>query len=295
MEGFLIFAIFMFVMVVMPVLFFTRIGTEFFHNVIGYGTTISRAEYVRIDKTLTKHMEYYERLSVKGRARFVHRVTILMRKKQWIGRDGLKLTEEMKILVSGAAVQLTYGLRHYKFTNIRVFILYPNIFSVPMLDSKLRGGTSPQGSVMLSWRHLVEGYADETDKLNLGLHEMTHALQLELRYRTRTDNRFEAHINGWFRAGRHEFKRLKEGAPSFLRKYAGTNKYEFFAVSVEHFFEAAEDFHKELPQLYKKMCQLLGQDPRNAKGDYRYKRPVGDAWWLVDVAGAAIDVESVLG
>ena len=293
MIGLIIIVTFM-VLVGFPVLFFTQLGSEFFHNVLSYGTPISRQRYLEIDTTLKKHLDYYSRLSVKGKARFVHRVTVLIRKKNWIGRDGLKLTDEMKVVTAAAAVQLTYGLRRYRFSNIRTFILYPTIFNVPMLKGKLRGGTSPGGTVMLSWRHLVEGYKDETDKLNLGLHEMTHALKLELKYGIGSDNRFEAHINGWFRIGRKEYQRLKKGAPSFLRKYAGTNKHEFFAVSVEHFFEAPHEFARELPQLYKKMCQLLGQDPRNHEGDYRFKRPPGTPWWLVDAAASAVDISSVL-
>lgn len=52
-----------------------------------------------------------------------------------------------------------------------------------------------------------------------------------------------------------------ENHSSFLRSYASTNQQEFFAVCVEHFFEASKSFRENLPQLYSHLCILLNQDP----------------------------------
>ena len=46
----------------------------------------------------------------------------------------------------------------------------------------------------------------------------------------------------------------------FLRNYASTNIEEFWACSVECFFEAPIEFKKNIPDLYSKMCQVLKQD-----------------------------------
>ena len=43
---------------------------------------------------------------------------------------------------------------------------------------------------------------------------------------------------------------------------------EFFAVAVEHFFEAPAEFHKELPDIYNHLCVLLNQNPLNIRGDF---------------------------
>ena len=47
----------------------------------------------------------------------------------------------------------------------------------------------------------------------------------------------------------------------FLRKYALTNKEEFFAVAVENFFERPAAFKTALPELYSILAKLLKQDP----------------------------------
>ena len=48
---------------------------------------------------------------------------------------------------------------------------------------------------------------------------------------------------------------------SYLRNYALTNIHEFWAVSVEAFFENPADLKMNMPQLYDALCRVLNQDP----------------------------------
>ena len=48
---------------------------------------------------------------------------------------------------------------------------------------------------------------------------------------------------------------------SYLRGYAFTNFHEFWAVSVEYFFENSQGLKDNLPQLYTILCDTLNQDP----------------------------------
>ncbi|MCB9336447.1 MAG: zinc-dependent peptidase, partial [Flavobacteriales bacterium] len=54
--------------------------------------------------------------------------------------------------------------------------------------------------------------------------------------------------------------------------YAATNMEEFFAVSVEHFFEAPDEFKVSLPDLYTQLSIMLNLDPLNKQNDYEIKR-----------------------
>ncbi len=65
---------------------------------------------------------------------------------------------------------------------------------------------------------------------------------------------------------------MKRGEESFLRKYAGVNKQEFFAVCIEHFFEVPEKFQHNLPKIFHHLCVLLNLDPLNEKDDYKVVR-----------------------
>ena len=54
---------------------------------------------------------------------------------------------------------------------------------------------------------------------------------------------------------------MQTGHKNLLGDYAAINYHEFWAVSVETFFESPQRFKQELPDLYHAMVQLLDQDP----------------------------------
>ena len=54
---------------------------------------------------------------------------------------------------------------------------------------------------------------------------------------------------------------------SFLRSYALINFEEFWAVSVEAFFELPAELKKLMPKIYDALCELLNQDPLAENGD----------------------------
>ena len=54
---------------------------------------------------------------------------------------------------------------------------------------------------------------------------------------------------------------MQEGEKNLLGDYAGTNYHEFWAVSVEMFFENPVEYKHHLPELYEAMACVLNQDP----------------------------------
>lgn len=54
---------------------------------------------------------------------------------------------------------------------------------------------------------------------------------------------------------------MQAGESLFLDPYAATNYQEFWAVSIETFFERPTAFKRQLPDLYSSLCVLLNQDP----------------------------------
>lgn len=54
---------------------------------------------------------------------------------------------------------------------------------------------------------------------------------------------------------------MRSGNVHMFDDYAATNFDEFWAVSVENFFENPFEFKEEHPELYRELCELLNQDP----------------------------------
>ncbi len=222
--------------------------------------------------SLLTHYSYYKELSPEGKEKFITRLINFLSDKKFVGMNGLNVTDEMRVWISATAIQITFGLDIYHLPHFHTIRVYPEIFYSKLLDAELKGGTSPGGIIMLSWEDFQKGHASTDDKINLGLHEMAHALLLDMLHGTRSNRQLEAEIGEWEAAGNVEMEKLRKKTPHFLRSYGGVNEHEFFAVSVEHFFEAPSEFKMRLPFIFKRLCRLLNQDPTNVRQDYCYEK-----------------------
>ena len=195
-----------------------------------------------------------------------------MEDKYFVGREGLVLTDEIRLLISAAAVQLTFGLRDYRITHLHTINVFPRIFYSKLFETHFKGLSTQGGVLSLSWHDFKEGYADEHDRLNLGLHELAHALNIDLDEDGNFDQHFANAFERWKERAMEEFQRLKDGQINFLRSYGSRNMHEFFAVCIEHFFESPEEFKRRLPRLYWDLAAMLNQDPANITEDYLYRK-----------------------
>lgn len=211
---------------------------------------------------------YFRNLSPDAQEVFVTRLFQFMEDKKFIGREGLVITDEIKVLISAAAIQLTFGLKDYMISHLYAINVFPRIFFSKYLKANLKGLNTQSGVLSLSWNDFKAGYAVEDDKVNLGLHELAHALYIDLDEEGNYDEHFSAYFEKWEDVAMKDYLELKENKITFLRNYGGTNMHEFFAVCVEHFFEAPKEFKKQLPHLYNYLMLMLNQDPDNVKGDY---------------------------
>ena len=217
---------------------------------------------------LKQKNSYFRNLSPDAQGIFVDRVFKFMEDKKFIGREGLVITDEIKVLISAAAIQLTFGLKDYMISHLYAINVFPRIFFSKYLNTNLKGLNTQSGILSLSWNDFKEGYAVEDDKINLGLHELAHALYIDLDEEGNYDEHFSAYFEKWEDVAMKDYLELQEKKITFLRAYGGTNMHEFFAVCVEHFFEAPKEFKKQLPHLYNYLMLMLNQDPDNVKGDY---------------------------
>jgi Mlc titration factor MtfA (ptsG expression regulator) len=218
----------------------------------------------QLEKYFKNKLRYYDKLPDKLKYKFLFRVLKFIKYKTFIGRDGVIVTDEMKALIAGAAVQLTFGLEYFVLRHFSKIIIYPGPYYSTITGKKHKGETHPRGIIVISWSDFLKGYEIPDDKLNLGLHEMAHALELEKRIRPESDNYFSNYFEKWKKITEDDFKSISEDRNSFLRSYAGTNRQEFFAVCVEYFFEAPEEFNNKLPEVFNHLCILLNQNPLSA-------------------------------
>ncbi len=215
-------------------------------------------------KILADLFLYYQRLDPKKKNQFEKRVNRFIRLKHFIPRDFPEVSEEMKVLISASAVQLTFGLHEIYLTHFDRILVYPDTYFSFINKQYHKGEVNPHhGVIVLSWKAFQEGYEQSTSDRNLGLHEMAHALHLEDKIVFGQEGCCldEKLLIEYQKLSKEVIKKIMTGQEQFFRKYAATNDEEFFAVSIECFFEKPAGFLENHPKLYHTLASILKQDP----------------------------------
>jgi hypothetical protein len=226
-----------------------------------------KIDQLSIENILFSKFAYYKKLDAADRQKFLKRTAKFILNKEFRAMK-MELTEEMMVLISASAIQLTFGLDEYLLDHFNRIFIYPREFSSRTSKQLHKGETNLAGAIVLSWKHFNEGYANSKDNLNLGLHEMAHALKFNKIGGFGPEQTFSEYMDKWMMIAKDEFVNLRNKGASSLREYGGTNATEFFSVCVEYFFESPEDFKNKLPEIYKHLCILLNQDPAAGISNY---------------------------
>jgi MtfA peptidase len=215
-------------------------------------------------KYLSDFSYYYRQLPSKDKEEFERRVMMFVFSKNWhTGVDMKAINENQMIAIGSYAVQITFGLGVNTFGKFKTIVLYNDVYTSQYTGKKHKGEVNKFGAIVLSWKHFEAGVKDHSDGVNLALHEMAHAFFI---------NNFSAQKFGGMQVQRKLFDQLhqisqqvivkiKQGKVKCMRDYATTNFQEFFACTMETFFEKPFEMRTELPELYKCMCNILRQDP----------------------------------
>jgi Mlc titration factor MtfA (ptsG expression regulator) len=213
------------------------------------------------------HLPYYSALDNNGRQKFDTRCVQISKSIQIKGMEGIKLSLEMYALIAASIVQITFGFSRFFIPAFKRILLYPSSFYHSGNKVWMKGFASAN-TLALSWDDFLQGYAKPNDNYNLGLHELAHALHLNLRAGQVSDKVFDYYFLHWEDESIPHLNELQNKTPHFLREYAGENIHEFFAVCVEHFFENPKLFKAHLPELYLRTSLLLNQDPLSVDTNY---------------------------
>ncbi|MFY0635543.1 MAG: zinc-dependent peptidase [Vannielia sp.] len=203
------------------------------------------------------------------------RVNLFLDQVQFHGRGGLEVSEEMRLSIAAQACLLVVNSDAW-FTNLRTILIYPGAFKSRQSRSDgfvvterevVRTGESwARGPVILSWAHSDAGAADDSDGHNVVIHEFAHQID-DLSGQTdgvpllNPDQSFAT----WARVFTEAYERLCEatrrGERRVIDPYGCEGHEEFFAVSVEVFFEQPAALREEEPEVYAQLSALFRLDP----------------------------------
>ena len=203
---------------------------------------------------------YYNDLPDNSKRKFIQRVHQFRINKKF-HYVGLEHNDDIAILVSASAIQVTFGLKNYMMSYFKDIYVLADAYQMESEEELYIGHVAPNG-IYLSFKHFLYGYSNKSDNVNVAVHEMAHALLY---------NNFFAQYGGTdshFRLNYEKFSSSTDTAGdvitnrrSYLRSYAFSNLHEFWAVSAEAFFENPAGLKANMPELYEALCRVLNQDP----------------------------------
>lgn len=223
---------------------------------------------IQYDQWLGKHNPYYASLTDDLKKRFIQRA-IEFRQSKEFRYHYMQPESHIPVLISGAAVQLTFGLKHFLIEYFPVINVVKSEYSYSGGYKIVEGHVQVDNrSINISWSSFIQDYEDYTDSQNVGLHELAHAISFDFLYGFHENKHphYEEGLKDYIQVAAPVFKELRQGKPHFLDDYGALNVEEFWAVSIETFFESSVEFRNRMPGLYQAICELLNQDPlRNDK------------------------------
>jgi Mlc titration factor MtfA (ptsG expression regulator) len=198
-------------------------------------------------------------------------VASFLREKQFVGCNGLVITEEVSATIAAQACLLLLG-RPGLYDELQSILVYPGAFwvadevhdddgLVTQRRRELSGEAWDSHRIILSWDDVAGSEAAAADGYNVVLHEFAHYLDAEGRGLAGSGRAIEA----WHEELAAEYDALCDavdrGEETFLDPYAAENDAEFFAVASEEFIERAQALLDAHPLLYALLQEFYAIDP----------------------------------
>lgn len=215
---------------------------------------------------LSENVAYYNALSSEEQKRFEQKVQIFLSEVRVTGIQ-TSVDDKIRLLVAASAVIPIFGYKEWEYDNLGEVLIYPDAFDDRFNFKKgkrrilgMVGSGALSDIMIFSKPALFEGFANNQDNRNVGIHEFAHLVDAK-------DGEFDGVPNipfkysqPWLDLMYKEIEKINEGK-SNLRAYGATNAAEFFAVATEYFFEHPFDLEKDHPELYDMLEVIFNQDP----------------------------------
>ena len=184
-----------------------------------------------------------------------------MRNKIFIVKTN-EVFKEMPVLISAAAVQLSFGLDKYLLPHYKYIQIYSEEYFADGDSFRVLAGHVSNETITVAWNHFYNGYLIPDNGINVGLHEMAHALYFQRIVARKIYERLAfkkqfANVD----AACSKYHALRSCRYELYKENAFKNLQEFWADSVELFFEKPLELKRCYPDVYAQLSLLLNQDP----------------------------------
>ncbi len=235
-------------------------------------------------------MPLYRRMPEDLRKRLLALTQIFVREKNFVGCNGLEVTDEMRVLVAANACVLLLNRpgvpQSHLYDELMSILLYPTSFIVDEHDedegivtvsrNELSGQAWDTRRIILSWEDVQRASVAPE---NVVLHEFAHYLDLEDETMDGAPavgdaSDYAEWSEVFWDAYEELIERVDAGEPTLLDPYAATEPAEFFAVATETFFQSPIELKQAHMRIYEQLSKYYRLDP--ADWDLAHPQAIGD-------------------
>jgi Mlc titration factor MtfA (ptsG expression regulator)/transglutaminase-like putative cysteine protease len=224
---------------------------------------------------LTNTVPLYARMPADLRLRLEPLTRTFLDRVQFVGCNGLVVTDDMRVTVAVQACLLIVR-SGASYDDLRSVLLYPDEFLVEESDVDeagvvsegtrvLSGQALDTSRIVLSWRDVLDsGTAEEA--YNVVLHEFAHHLDHSIggALTEGASRNGTGVLANWHAVLEKEYDELcdavERGEPTLIDPYGAEHLAEFFAVATETFFELPGELKRAHPRLYAELARFYGLD-----------------------------------
>lgn len=215
---------------------------------------------------LQEHVRFYRRLDKPEQERFVKEVENFLGQVT-VEAVGTEVEDIDKALIAASAVIPIFNFSGWRYRNLTNVILYPDTFDEQYQFKGERrnimgmvGSGALNGQMLLSRSALRDGFLNEHDKHNTGIHEFVHLVD-------KTDGSVDGFPESllrnsyslpWLKVMHEEIRKIETGQ-SDINPYAAMNQAEFLAVTSEYFFERPDQMEEHHPELFALLSRMFNQ------------------------------------
>jgi MtfA peptidase len=211
-----------------------------------------------LEFVLNKYSPFYVALKAESRHRFKDRVLKFMAAKTFIIYDHQGF-REMPILISASAIQVSFGLEHFMMPHYTTIQVHPKEY-IGVNPLRILVGNVQGNCINLAWSYFLEGFQYAKDGKNIGLHEMAHALYGQNTYGSTIERNWALKFMRLTDCMELTMKDVEIIGHGLYTETAMCNTQEFWAESIELFFEKPTALFQYHPELYRQVSSILNQD-----------------------------------
>jgi Mlc titration factor MtfA (ptsG expression regulator) len=213
---------------------------------------------------LERSVPLYRRMPMDLRLRVEPIVRRFLKRVEFIGCNGVRITDEMRVAVAAQACLLIVKRDGASYDALRSVLIYPDEFLVAESQEDeagvvtegarpLSGQAFETARVILSWRDVQES-GIEGEAYNVVLHEFAHHLDHSFDGTLAEHQPFDREYQALCAA-------VERGETTLIDPYGAEHPAEFFAVATETFFEQPAEMRRHHAQLYAELQRFYGLDP----------------------------------